>query len=828
MPRSLAAKYISEHLEPSDNWLEDIEAAMAEGQVVFAVLSGSFFDVLALQELLSRHQLPPIEAVLGEPGWFAKLVGVPSWTPGRGRAPRVAAVTLPYNARFQRPKQLEQTDARLRSLVSWHRGHDGRVFVVPCTLLWSKSPPPVDQGPVDLVLGTGSEPRRLRRFSQALVNRRHAVFRHAPPVEVEAPAHTSVEQASSALRRRILRAILRERALVHGPTRKEPRRVLEELLRSPRFQRHVAVEARVTKRTPEEVKRDVRRELLKLAAAQDPGALRWLHRTLQWTWKNVYQGVEVDEAGIDRLRKCARDGAVVLVPSHRSHFDYLVLSDVLYDRALSPPLIAAGDNLNFWPVGPMLRKGGAFFIRRSFRGQKLYPALVEAYVRKLLREGYSLEFFIEGGRSRTGRVLAPKLGLLSMLVDSALLLKDRDVFFVPISVSYDRVPEVRAYVAEQFGAEKAREDLLGLLKGARMLQRSHGKVYVHFGEVQSLDQAVRQVCNAAPETPRPPALTPKQRRTVVQQLAQGITRQIAAATPVTPITLVASALILATRHETETTAELQTITADADALFNRMRRHGAPYAQALRGEHIPSGALWQALRLLEAHEVLELDGTSPSTARVKLDDTQRLELDFYRCTTLPYLLAEGTLALAALTLGDALRRDAWLERTLEIAQRLRAFFGADAHAQVSRDAPKVLDDILVADALVTRSADQTLRWQGHHRCLFRAAGQLMPDVEAIQLTIEVLKHHTAEAVPLAEWVGRAQTQGQQALKLGTLSFPESLTRSRIESALTTVKELGLLATAEPGHIAAATELASAAERLAWVGEAVHQWRTQHS
>ena len=125
----------------------------------------------------------------------------------------------------------------------------------------------------------------------------------------------------------------------------------------------------------------------------------------------------------ERVREAARDASLVLLPSHKSHIDYLVLSDMLYGHAMMPPVIAAGDNLSFWPIGVLLRRGGAFFIRRSFQGDALYPVLVEAYVRKLLAEGFTIEFFLEGGRSRIGKPLPPKYGLLSMVFESASKLR---------------------------------------------------------------------------------------------------------------------------------------------------------------------------------------------------------------------------------------------------------------------------------------------------------------------------------------------------------------------------------------------------------------------
>ena len=141
------------------------------------------------------------------------------------------------------------------------------------------------------------------------------------------------------------------------------------------------------------------------------------------------------------MREAAKRGTLVLLPSHKSHVDYLMLSFVFFHANLQLPLIAAGDNLAFFPLGLVLRRGGAFFIRRKFAGDRLYAAVVDAYIRRLIREGYSIEFFLEGGRSRTGKLLPPKLGLLNMVVEAALAVPNKEVFFVPVAIGYDRLVE---------------------------------------------------------------------------------------------------------------------------------------------------------------------------------------------------------------------------------------------------------------------------------------------------------------------------------------------------------------------------------------------------
>src|SRR5207247_2094826 len=181
---------------------------------------------------------------------------------------------------------------------------------------------------------------------------------------------------------------------------------------------------------------------------------------------------------------------VVLVPCHRSHFDYLILTYIFHLNYLSPPHIAAGNNLSFWPLGPLFRGAGAFFIRRTFEDNELYKMVFRKYLTFLMREGYTQEFFIEGGRTRTGKILTPRLGMLSAIVNAFVQGVRRDLYFVPISMHYGRIPEEEAYQREGAGQEKARDALGALPRARSVLKGGYGTVYVSYADPISLNAAL--------------------------------------------------------------------------------------------------------------------------------------------------------------------------------------------------------------------------------------------------------------------------------------------------------------------------------------------------
>lgn len=283
-------------------------------------------------------------------------------------------------------------------------------------------------------------------------------------------------------------------------------------------------------------------------------AVRMTDRVLSWTWNKLYQGINVFNA--ERVRQLAQDGhEIVYVPCHRSHMDYLLLSYVLYHQGLVPPHIAAGINLNFWPAGPIFRHLGAFFIRRTFKGNKLYSTIFREYLGELFSRGYSIEYFVEGGRSRTGRLLDPKTGTLSMTVQAMLRGETRPISIVPIYIGYEHVMEVATYAKELRGATKEKEGFMQMIRGLRKL-RNLGQGYVNFGEPISLSQYLNQ---AVPdwrddidpiEPQRPSWLNP-----AVSALADNIMVNINNAASINAINLVSTAL-LASRQRALTKEQL--------------------------------------------------------------------------------------------------------------------------------------------------------------------------------------------------------------------------------------------------------------------------------
>ncbi|NNH71652.1 glycerol-3-phosphate 1-O-acyltransferase [Nocardia uniformis] len=366
-------------------------------------------------------------------------------------------------------------------------------LVVPVRVLWL---PPERDGVrrttfTDLV--TMTNPRKPNRVMQRrLVDKapdRHLVLTGQPARLSELRANNAgAVGAPEAFARAIVRAgtVALERAerAVIGDRYKVPRLVAEEILDSPEFLRRLGDIAEQIDTTPRDVHRRAEKALRELVAAQSrlvsdlfTQAMRPVHAS---TWK-----VDGDATGIDRLRALNRRYPLVFLPSHRSYVDAFVLGDVLARNDFPPNHVIGGANLSFWPMGPIARRTGTVFIRRSFGDDEVYKAVVEEYFAYLLAKRFNLEWYFEGGRSRTGKLRPPKYGLLNYLAAALRSSRVDDVLLVPVSITYERLNEIGAIADEQTGGKKKAEGLAWLARYVRNQQHSAGHVYVRFGEAIS-------------------------------------------------------------------------------------------------------------------------------------------------------------------------------------------------------------------------------------------------------------------------------------------------------------------------------------------------------
>ncbi len=381
---------------------------------------------------------------------------------------------------------------------------------------------------------------------------------------------------------RLLRIHFRRmRTRVLGPDLSHRRTLIEGVASSPEVRRVIDELAVSEKRSPERLQRRALRYGREIASNMTYPVLRFMDGLLRRLWNRLYDGVEV--RGLDRVKALAGDHTLVYVPCHRSHIDYLLLSYVLYRDGLMPPHVAAGRNLNMLLIGPLLRRGGAFFMRRSFRDKPLYAAVFNEYLHRLLERGHPLEYFIEGGRSRSGRMLPARPGMLSMTMRSYLRsaagTTPPRLAFIPVYIGYERIIENASYQREMRGGKKRKESPWALLRVIGQLRQPFGKVTVNVGEPLPLgaflDEAVPAWRDDLVEA-KPPWLNQ-----AVPRLGDELARRINAAAALNPVNLVALVLLATPHHAIEASLMSRQL-----ALLTALQRHcrGGQHASLPRGE----------------------------------------------------------------------------------------------------------------------------------------------------------------------------------------------------------------------------------------------------
>jgi glycerol-3-phosphate O-acyltransferase len=518
--------------------------AGSDAAVIYVLESGGLADLLALERACQRNGLP-------SPNESFDFCG-------KRYSHRFVVLRPLVGILFRR--RSPEGSGRLRQLVDKATRNRKELLLVPVAIYWGRSPDKEGSFFKLLFSENWDVVGRTRKFFATLLVGRDTLLRFSHPLPISAILEGGVEP-SLAFRKvsRILRVHFRQRrAATVGPDLSNRRTIARQVLLSESVRRVIDAEAGADDKKRAKLEKKAHDYVFEIASDVSHVTIRVLLRILRRLWNQIYDGIELQHA--DRLHDVAKDKVIVYVPCHRSHFDYLLLSYICYSQGLQLPHIAAGINLNLPVIGRILRRGGAFFLRRTFKGNRLYATVFDAYVRQLLARGYSMEYFIEGGRSRTGRLLAPKGGMLAMTVGAYVNNPKRPVVFAPVYFGYEKLIEGNSFISELEGAEKQKESLLGLVRSVKSLREDFGRVYVNIGEPLELNAILDEMKPDWREQGGMNGERPQWLSEVVDRLGRDIMTGVNAAAAVTPISLLAYVMLSTPRQrigENELRRQLQ-------------------------------------------------------------------------------------------------------------------------------------------------------------------------------------------------------------------------------------------------------------------------------
>ena len=773
-----AGKIFSLWARPAVQPEDPAELFPASGHPVCYVLeSGGLADTLALERLCAIHGLPSPT----QPLEFG--------TASESR--RIIVLKRMRGFLFRRRKT--NGSRRLQRLVEASFRDGGKeLLLVPVGIYWGRAPKKEHSWLTLLFSEHWDVAGRTRKLFQTIFQGRNTLLRYSHPLPLSSIIQDGPEP-EVAFRKvsRILRVHFRQRRIATvGPDLSHRRTLVNDVLSDPNVRAAIDAEAGESPAKQERAKRKARGYAREIAAHISYPTIRVVERFLTWVWHRIYDGIELSH--IDTLHEVAKDGEIVYVPCHRSHVDYLLLSYIVYNQGLSLPHVAAGVNLNIPIVGGILRRGGAFYLRRSFKGNRLYATVFNAYLRQILMRGHAIEYFVEGTRSRTGRLLAPKAGMLAMTVNSYIQNPRLPVVFIPVYFGYEKLIEGDSFISELGGAQKQKESLGGLVRSIKSLREYFGKVYVNIGEPIRLDDMLdtakpdwRSV--AAHEEDRPAWIGE-----VIEDLGTRIMGEINAAAAVTPISLLAYCL-LATPKQSMGALELR---AQLELCIRLLQR--------FRYSDLVTIADWSADEIIDHGEKLKVINRTahPLGDVISMTEHNAVLMTYFR-NNIQHLFAVPASIACCFIQGRQLP----LKELHRLVDLIYPFMKVELQLKWhDNEIDEVTDsaiDALVDESILTREGDQLIRPPTGSAPAFQLLmlGQSMvPMLQRFYLVLALLVRNGSGTLSRAKLEGLCQKSAQRLAMIYGLHSPDFFDKALFQDFIRTLRERDVVRRNEAGFL----------------------------
>ncbi|SMF46084.1 glycerol-3-phosphate 1-O-acyltransferase PlsB [Pseudobacteriovorax antillogorgiicola] len=749
-----------------------------EALIVYILPKKSYLDRMVLENMCRKHKLPIPEYTLDV------------------KKKRSATVAFLSNPGLFRNRVTRKSGQDIKTIVELQKKFpDRKIHLVPVSPFWGKNPGRGENSIWKLLFNDDESAGRLQRFLIVLFQGRNNVVYFSTPFSFDdiARGETDVERLSRKTRRVLRVHFRRQRNTVLGKELYIREQVVTRVAKGKMVRTVIdhEVKTKSSRSTARSLETKARRYTRELAADQMYTMVRVFEIVLGRLWNKLFDGVEIQN--LENVRTLAeKDFEIVYVPTHRSHLDYLLTSYTIYQSGMPSPHIAAGINLNFWPLGWFLRRAGAFFIRRSFKGNRLYTAVVNEYIHYLLTHGYPMTFFPEGGRSRTGKLLPLKTGMLAMIVHSFVRSSQRPVALVPVYLGYDKVMEVGSYMSELSGSSKKKESIFALLKARKLLRSYYGKAYVSYGEPivlsEYLDQHQPQWREVGDEVERPDWL-PR----LVQNLGYELSVRMNQTAVMSPISMVSLSLLSSWQKALPKSGVLSFI----DTLMELQNHH--PYHRNLKYPTMTAEQVLEQVGKLKMHSEFKHAGGDV----LHLSETESILISYYR-NNVVHLIAIPSLIARFFKHQERVPLTEIAEGCSEIYPFLKEEFYLSWPESEVVSVVEGYADVMVKVGLLMRDGPVLVRpvpSYDQSENLSILGNSLGLTFERYTITAALLARHTKEGyVDSKAFEMQCQKMAQRLAILNGVNNPEFVEKSFVAKHVALLKNKGLLKPQEDGKL----------------------------
>lgn len=669
------------------------------------------------------------------------------------------------------------------------------VYLITQQFIHDKHPDKAHKGWFDFFLGEKKNPgmiRKMLRFIRRYGKR--ATVKIGEPFDlkvfVDSNPNDDPKQLASKLKGVLLERLHIELKSITGPALQSQAVLLDKMLRNKQFKQALDDLALEQQTERVDLEKRVEKIYYEMAADVNYSYVAFYDRLIRWITNNIYSGLDIDTQGLSKIKAIAGNNPVILVPSHRSHIDYLLLSYLFYNYDLTLPFVCAGINLKFWPVSLFIKRGGGFFIRRRMKGDKLYKLVLESYIKLLVREGYSFEFFIEGTRSRTGKLLQPKMGILAMLMNAYLDGSASDLYFVPLSMTYERILEAKSYVSELQGAEKQKENMRSMMQFRKKFGKKYGKVFIRFAEPISLKAFVKD------KGLDPSSLKSQDYRQVVSEFAYHLTYHINRVTVVIPTSLVAMSLLTFPKKGVPHSL----IVERCSWLQRYLEYKEAGLSSIIR--KMGSQSYVEALQKLTQEKMINLHRDFHEEFYT-LEENKRSLIDYHKNNSIHFFVSLVCFSkLLMMTQKDQVQLSELLPHYEVLKGLLRHEFTFSSRKELKDHIVRILDFYEQQGIVGYDEESETITLMNckQHEVFQFYLSLLDNFFESIYISLAYLKYIEFEPQPSKVLCQEIGQKGYQLYLKGDLFYPEAFSASNIKNALSVLKDSGLLQTNEKGFM----------------------------